>query len=233
VPFNDIKAIRDAVTDKTAAILLELVQGEGGINIADKQYVKALRTLCDEKNILLMIDEVQTGFGRTGEMYAFQHYGITPDVMTLAKGLGGGLPIGAMVAKKSLADIFKPGMHGSTFGGSPIVTKAALGVFEAISKDKMLRNAREMGDFFIGELKTFQKKFPCIQQVRGLGLMIGVELSIEGKPIVDECRKNGLIINCTQLKVLRIMPALNVTKKQIKQALGILEKAFISTVGQS
>lgn len=229
VAFNDIKAMREAVTDKTAAILLELVQGEGGVNIADKEYVKALRMLCDQKNILLMIDEVQTGFGRTGEMFAFQHYGITPDVMTLAKGLGGGMPIGAMIAKKSLADILKPGMHGSTFGGSPIVTKAALGVFEAISKDKMLRNAREMSAFFIEELKTFKQKFPRIQQVRALGLMIGIELSVEGKAIVDECRTNGLIINCTQLKVLRIMPALNITKKQVKQALSILEKAFILT----
>lgn len=229
VPFNDMDAMKAAVTDKTVAILLELVQGEGGINIAGREYVKALRALCDQKNILLMVDEVQTGFGRTGEMFAFQHYGITPDVMTLAKGLGGGMPIGAMIAKKSLADILKPGMHGSTFGGSPIVTKAGLGVFEAISKDKMLRNAREMGAFFMEEIQALKKRFSRIVDVRGMGLMIGIELVVEGKAIVDECRQHGLIINCTQLKVLRIMPALNVTKRQIKQALRILEKAFIAT----
>ena len=173
-----------------------------------------------------MVDEVQTGFGRTGEMFAFKHYGVTPDVMTMAKGLGGGLPIGAMIAKKSMAHLFKPGSHGSTFGGSPLVSKAALGVFKAIHTDKMLKNARLMGAYLTARLQEFKARYDFIKDVRGLGLMVGVELSIEGKPIFDDCLANGLIINCTQGKVLRIMPALAVTKKQVDKALFILNKAF-------
>ena len=228
VLFNDIEAVRSAVTPKTVAVMLELVQGEGGLNIASADYVRALRQLCDEKDLLLIVDEVQTGMGRTGEMFAYKHYGIVPDVMTLAKGLGGGLPIGAMVAGRKVAHLLQPGMHGTTFGGSPLVTKAALGVFEAIHKDKMLKNARTLGAYMVGELKGFQKRFPIIREVRGLGLMIGVELSIEGKGIFDACFENGLIINCTQGKVLRIMPALNVTRKEVDKALVILEKALMN-----
>jgi predicted acetylornithine/succinylornithine family transaminase len=226
VPFNDIGAIRSAVTDKTVAVLLELVQGEGGINIATPEYVRELRELCTQKDILLIVDEVQSGMGRTGEMFAYQHYGITPDVMTLAKGLGGGLPIGAMIAKKGIAHIIKPGMHGSTFGGGPVVTKAGLGVFKAIQDDKMLKNSRVMGLYLMGRLVELMGQYDFIKEVRGLGLMIGVELTIEGKRIYEDCLANGLIINCTQGKVLRIMPALNVTKKQVDKALFILNKAL-------
>jgi acetylornithine/N-succinyldiaminopimelate aminotransferase len=164
--------------------------------------------------------------GRTGEMFAYQHYGITPDVLTLAKGLGGGLPIGAMLAKKSIAHIIKPGMHGSTFGGSPLVTKAGLGAFKAIHDDKMIRNARAMGLYLMGKLVELMGKYDFIKEVRGLGLMVGVELTIEGKAIFEDCLANGLIINCTQGKILRIMPALNVTKRQIDKALFILNKAL-------
>ena len=226
VPFNDIGAIRAAVTDKTVAVLLELVQGEGGINIATPEYVRELRELCTAQDILLIVDEVQSGMGRTGEMFAYQHYGITPDVMTLAKGLGGGLPIGAMIAKKSIAHIIKPGMHGSTFGGGPVVTKAALGVFKAMQDDKMLKNARVMGLYLMGRLVEMMGQYDFIKEVRGLGLMVGVELTIEGKAIFEDCLAHGLIINCTQGKVLRIMPALNVSKKQVDKALFILNKAL-------
>jgi acetylornithine/N-succinyldiaminopimelate aminotransferase len=226
VPFNDIQAVKAAITEKTVAVMLELVQGEGGVNIATPEYVKALRELCTEKDLLLIVDEVQTGLGRTGEMFAFQHYGITPDIMTLAKGLGGGLPIGAMVARKVIAHIIKPGMHGSTFGGSPLVTKAGLGVFKAIQGDKMLKNARVMGLYLMGRLVEMMGKYDFIKEVRGLGLMVGVELAIEGKAIFEDCLANGLIINCTQGKILRIMPALNVTKKQVDKALFILDKAL-------
>lgn len=226
VPFNDLHAMKNAITDSTTAILLELVQGEGGINIADKAYVQALRKICTEKNILLMIDEVQTGLGRTGEMFAFKHYGITPDVMTLAKSLGGGLPIGAFVIKNEIADVLKAGMHGSTYGGSPLVCKAALGVFAAIKSDKMLSNTKKMGSYLIEALNKLKKKHDCIVDVRGVGLMIGIELNIPGRPVYLECFKNGLIINCTQEKVLRLAPALIVTKKQIDKALHILDKAL-------
>lgn len=232
VPFNDLNAIKNAITPKTVAIMLELVQGEGGVNIANKDYIKNLHELCSEKDILLILDEVQTGMGRTGEMFAFKHYGIIPDAMILAKALGGGLPIGALVVRKQIADTFKPGMHASTFGGSPLVTKAALGTFKAIHADKMLKNTKLMGDYIFKHLKSLEKKFNCIKDVRGLGLMIGIELTIEGKPIFDECLKNGLIINCTQKNTLRFMPALNVTKKQADKALFTLEKALLTISGE-
>lgn len=231
VPFNDIEAVKNALTDKTVAIMLELVQGEGGVNIASQEYIEALRKLCDEKNMLLIFDEVQTGMGRTGEMFAFKNYKITPDIMVLAKALGGGLPIGAIVVQEKHSDIFKPGMHASTFGGSPLVCKASLGVFNAIIKDKMLKNTKTMGKYILQELEELKKKFDCIVDVRGIGLMIGIELNIEGAPIYKECLKNRLIINCTQSNILRFMPALNVTKKQADKAIHILEKSLKAVTG--
>jgi len=232
IAFNDWNVLQAAVTDKTAAIFMELVQGEGGINVADPDYVRKVRALCDEKDILLAFDEVQTGMGRCGEMFAFKHYKIQPDMMMLAKALGGGLPIGVLVVKKGIAETFKPGMHGSTFGGSPLVCKASLGAFEAIKKDKMLANTKAMGQYLMDQLNQLKKEFDCIVDVRGLGLMIGMELSIEGKGIRDECFKRGLIINCTQGNVLRVMPALNVTKKQADKALYILKQAFETVTGK-
>lgn len=229
VPFNDIKAVERALTDKAIAIIIELIQGEGGINLAASDFVSALRKLCDEKKLLLIVDEVQTGLGRTGKMFAYQHYGITPDVLTLAKALGGGLPIAAMLAKRGIADCLTPGSHASTFGGSPLVSKAALAVLRAIQKEKLLANAKEMGEYLKEKLTNLAGKYSLIKEIRGLGLMVGIELNIEGKPIVEECLKNGLLINCTQRKVLRLMPALNVNKKQIDKAAGILDRA-ISTV---
>lgn len=226
VPFNDFAAVKKAVTAQTVAIMLEPVQGEGGVHVADKSYLKQLRQLCDEKDILLIFDEVQTGMGRTGEMFAFKHFGVKPDVMVLAKALGGGLPIGAIVVRQGIADTFQPGMHASTFGGSPLVTKAALGVFSAIKTDKMLKNAKLMGEYISGRLTEMQQSLPLIKEVRGCGLMIGIELTTPGKPVYDECFAKGLIINCTQGNVLRLMPALNVTRKQADRALYILKKAL-------
>lgn len=229
VPFNDLEAVVHVVTPQTTAIMLEPVQGEGGVNIPNQNYLKALRAICDEKNILLIFDEVQTGMGRTGKMFAFKHFGVTPDVMCLAKALGGGLPIGAFVVKDKIANHFKPGMHASTFGGSPLVCKAALGVFAAIKADKMLPNAGKMGEYLLKRLEKLAQKFDCITNVRGLGLMIGIELNIEGKPVFEDCLNQGLIINCTQGNILRFMPALNVTKKQADKAIFILERALEKT----
>jgi len=226
VAYNDRDALKKALSDKTAGIIIELVQGEGGINVADQDFVLYLRKLCDEKKILLIADEVQTGLGRTAKMFAYQHYGITPDIMTLAKALGGGLPIGAMVARKEIADILGPGRHASTFGGSPLVCKASLGVFKALRKEKLIANAREMGEYLKDKLSELAKKYSVIKEVRGLGLMIGIELNTAGKPVVEECIKRGLLINCTHETVLRLMPALNVTKKQADKAVGILDKAI-------
>ncbi|MGE4357024.1 MAG: aspartate aminotransferase family protein [Candidatus Omnitrophota bacterium] len=226
VPFNDIKAVKNALSDKTVAVIIELIQGEGGINVADFDFVNELYRLCKEKDVLLIVDEVQTGMGRTGKLFCFQHYGIIPDIMTLAKSLGGGLPIGATVARKEIADCFKPGMHASTFGGSPVVCKTALAVFETIEKEKLLDNCKEKGNYLKEKLTALKEKFDFIREVRGMGLMLAVELTRPGKPVVEECIKRGLLINCTQEYVLRIMPAINVRKKEIDKAVRILEEAL-------
>ena len=226
VPFNDIAAVEKTISDKTAGIILELIQGEGGINLAANDFVLALRKICDEKKILLIVDEVQTGIGRTGKMFAYEHYGIIPDIITLAKALGGGLPIGAMIAKKEIADTLTSGKHASTFGGSPLICKASLAVFKAIHKEKLLKNTVEMGGYLKEKLSALAKKYAIIKEIRGLGLMLGIELTIAGKEIVEECLKDGLLINCTHDKVLRFMPALNVTKKQADKAVGILDRVI-------
>ncbi|MDP2654573.1 MAG: aspartate aminotransferase family protein [Candidatus Omnitrophota bacterium] len=230
IPFNDMDALKAALTPKTIAVMLELIQGEGGINVADPAYLRELRAICDEKDILLIFDEVQTGIGRTGEMFGFQHYGIKPDLMTLAKALGGGLPIGVLVVKESISGTLKPGMHASTFGGGPVICKAALGVFKAIEADGMLKNTKKMGEYLRGKLLALKEKFDCITDVRGIGLMLGVQMKMEGKAVVEECLNQGLIINCTQGNILRIMPALNVTKKQIDKAVKIIEAALETTI---
>ncbi len=231
VKFNDIDAVKNAITDKTVAIMLELIQGEGGINVANKDFVLGLRNICDEKKLLLIVDEVQTGIGRTGKLFCYQHYGITPDIITLAKALGGGLPIGVMVVKKEIADILGPGMHASTFGGSPLVSKAALAVLEAVQKEKLLTNAQKMGEYLLLKLNELKNKHKVIKELRGLGLMVGIELNIEGKTIVEKCAELGLLINCTHDNVLRLMPALNITKKEIDKAVIILDSVFNSTKG--
>ena len=227
IKFNSLPALERAISNKTVAIMLELVQGEGGINVADRAYVYKIREICDKKNLLMIIDEVQTGIGRTGKMFAFQNYDIKPDIITLAKALGGGLPIGAMIVKKNIADTFKPGMHASTFGGGLVVCKAALGVLRAIHKEKMLKNAKKMSTYIFDKLDAMKEKHRIIKTVRGIGLMIGIELSIDGKEVVEECLRRGLIINCTHNTVLRMMPSLNVTKKQADKALHILGKALL------
>ncbi|MDD4953958.1 MAG: aspartate aminotransferase family protein [Candidatus Omnitrophica bacterium] len=223
VKFNDIEAVKNAITEKTVAIMLELIQGEGGVNVADKDFVLVLRKICDQKNLLLIVDEVQTGVGRTGKLFCYQHYGIKPDIITLAKALGGGFPIGVMLVRKEISDTLGPGMHASTFGGAPVICKAALAVLSAVQKEKLLANAQKMGEYLFSRLGSLKDKYSIIKEVRGLGLMAGVELNIEGKKIVEECIARGLLINCTHDKVLRLMPALNITKKEIDKGLGILE----------
>src|SRR3989338_8530554 len=188
------------------------------MNFADDGYIKGLRRLCDEKDILLILDEVQTGMGRTGRTFCYEHYGIVPDVMTLAKTLGGGVPIGAMVARAKFQDVLTPGTHASTFGGSPIVSAAALAVFDAIKSDKLLLNANRMGTFLRNRLEDLKSRHHIIKEIRSMALTIGVELSVKGGDIVKQCMAEGLLINCTQDTVLRIMPPLTVTKKEINTA---------------
>lgn len=226
VPYNDIEAVKEAITDKTIAIMLEPVQCEGGINIPSNEYMKSLRSICDEKNIVLIFDEVQTGMGRSGKMFAFKNFGVIPDVMTLAKALGGGLPIGACVAREKFQDVLTPGTHASTFGGSPIVCAAGLAVFGAIKKEKMLDNANKMGVYLKKKLEGLKSKYHFIKEIRTMALIIGIELNIKGEDIYKECLKEGLLINCTQDTILRIMPPINVTKAEIDKALAILEKVF-------
>ena len=227
VPFNDFERLEKAVNNRTIAIMLEPIQGEGGINVAEVNYLKKLRKLCDEKDILLIFDEIQTGMGRTGELFAFKHFGVEPDVITLAKSLGAGLPIGAIVAKKKIADVLQPGSHASTFGGSPIVCSAALAGIEAIEKENLLENARKMGNYLVSKLEALKKSFPSvITEVRGLALMIGVELAINGDAIYKSCLGKRLLINCTQGNVLRIMPPLTVNKGEIDKAIKILKLAI-------
>ena len=227
VPFNNMKALKRAVTDKTVAVMLEPIQGEGGINVADDEYINELNSLCKEKDILLIVDEVQTGMGRTGKMFAYQHYGVEPDAMTLAKSLGGGLPIGALVVNDRLKDVLSAGSHASTFGGSPIVCAAALGVFEAIEKGRLLENVNKMEEYLVASIQKLKKKYPVIESVRGKGLMIGVKLAMEdASTVATECMKEGLLINCTQMNILRIMPPVTVGKKDIKIAMRKLAKVL-------
>lgn len=227
VPFNDIKAIKKAVTKKTIAVVVEPIQGEGGVNVASKKYLKELRTLCDQKDILLVFDEIQTGMGRSGKMFCFEHYGVKPDIMTLAKTLGGGFPIAAVVASSRVADVLQPGTHASTFGGSPIVCAAALGVFEAIEKDKLLTNVNRMGKYLVKKLQSLKKKYPAvIAGIKGKGLMLGIELRCAGSSIVDSCMQKGLLINCTQGNILRLLPPLNIGKSDIDKAIRVIEEAI-------
>ncbi|MBU4377260.1 MAG: aspartate aminotransferase family protein [Candidatus Omnitrophica bacterium] len=226
IPFNDLAAVKAAVTEKTVAIMIEPIQGEGGINAADKSYIEGLRKLCDEKDMLLIFDEVQTAMGRTGEMFAFKNYNVQPDIMTLAKSLGSGVPIGATVASSRIADTLTAGTHASTFGGSPIVSAAALATFEAIEKEGLLENARDMGAYLREKLEGLKKEFDFVKKIKGIALMIGVELSIDGKQIFNECRKRGLLINCTQGNILRIMPPLTVKKEDIDKAIKIIKESM-------
>ncbi len=226
VPFNNISAVKNAISDKTIAVMLELVQGEGGVNVADREFVSQLVRLCKDNGLLTIVDEVQTGIGRTGTMFAWQQYGFVPDIFTLAKALGGGLPIGAMMSRPALADLLTPGTHGSTFGGGPVISKAALAVLRAVQKEKLLSRAQKMGELLRSELLSLKKNSTCVKDVRGLGLMIGVELTVPGKPVVAECMASGLLINCTHDTVLRIMPPLGVSPWEIKQAVGILTNAL-------
>jgi predicted acetylornithine/succinylornithine family transaminase len=228
VPFNDIDALNKAITKETCAIMLEPVQAEGGVIVPHKDYLKEVRKICDEHNLLLILDEVQTGMGRTGKFFAHVHFGITPDIMTAAKGLGGGVPVGAMLATDKVASAFKPGDHASTFGGNPLVCAAAVATIETLLEDGfILDQCNRMSEYFIERLGNLRAKFPSlIVNVRGLGLLLGMELTRECAPIVNECLELGVLINCTAEKVLRFIPPLIVQKKDIDQLVHVLEKVL-------
>jgi predicted acetylornithine/succinylornithine family transaminase len=228
VEFNNIEAIENAVTKDTCAVMLEPIQGESGVKIPDPDYLTSVRKLCDRHGILLILDEVQTGIGRTGKLFAYEHYGITPDIMTLAKGLGGGVPIGAMLSTDKVAAAFEPGTHGSTFGGNPLACSAAVTTLEVLLEDDfILDQCRRMGKYFNKKLGELQKEFPSIvAEVRGMGLLVGMELTRDGAPLVSACMERGFLINCTAGNILRFMPPLIITEKEIDLLIEILEQIF-------
>jgi len=226
VPLNDIDALAKSVDAETAAILLEPLQGEGGVNLADKGYLQAVRTLCDEQGLLLILDEVQTGIGRCGSMFACEKAGIVPDILTLAKGLGGGVPIGAMLAKPTVADSFGPGTHGSTFGGNPLSCAAALAVLEVIESEDLLANVEARGQQLRRGLEALRQRFPAIRQVRGSGLLIGAEMTGEVANVVTAARERGLLILQAGPMVLRFLPPLNVSAAEVDEALALLAEAM-------
>ena len=223
--FNNIDSVKKLINKNTVAVMIELVQGEGGINIADKKFVKDLRKLCDDKNLLLICDEIQCGLARTGKTFAWQHYGIKPDIFTLAKAIANGLPLGAVVADKKVAEVFNYGDHGSTFGGNPVSCAAAVATLKLITP-KLLKDVTDKSKYFVKKLNELKKKFSCIKEVRSLGLLVGVELDFAGKDIVEFCIAKGLLINCTQGNVLRFLPPFVITKKDIDKAIKILEDAI-------
>jgi acetylornithine/N-succinyldiaminopimelate aminotransferase len=226
VRFNDLEALKGAIDDTVCAVMLEPVQGEGGVCLPDADYLPKVRRLCDERSLLLVLDEIQTGLGRTGELFAHQHYGIVPDVMTLAKALAGGLPMGALLATEEVARAFVPGTHASTFGAGPVIAAVAKTALGLLSDPDLLRNVRSKGQYFRNSLKLLQEEFPVIQEIRGLGLMWGIELALEGAPVVDFCRERGLLVNCTQGNVIRLLPPLIVNADEINQGLRILTEAL-------
>lgn len=225
-PFNDLKGVKKAISSKTCAVMLEPIQGEGGINVASETFLRELRQFCHKEEILLILDEVQCGLGRTGKMFAYQHYGIEPDVMTLAKPLGGGMPIGATLAKEKVASAFEPGTHASTFGGNPLACSAALAFLKVVRKENLVEKARERGNYFRARLEELKRKFPFVKEIRGKGLMIGLELGFPGKDIVKRCRDRGLLINCTVEKILRFLPPLIIEERDIDEAVKILDTVF-------
>jgi len=226
LPFGDIEALRAAAGPETCAIMLEPIQGEGGVNLPPAGYLKAVRALCDEKKLLLILDEIQTGCGRTGALFGYELAGIEPDIMTLAKGLASGVPIGAMLAKDALAEHLGPGSHGSTFGGNPLATAAGVATMKTLLDANVLESCRETGQYFKARLEELQQKYSFIREVRGEGLILGVELDIEGGEMVKTALSRGLLINCTVGKVLRFVPPLIITRAEVDQALDILDGIF-------
>jgi len=225
-PFNDFAAIEALVTDKTAAIMLEPIQGEGGVHVADQVYLKNLRELCTQKDILLIFDEVQTGMGRTGTLFAYEQLGVEPDIMTLAKGLGGGMPIGACLAKDAVAAVFTAGSHASTFGGNPLACAAGLAVCRILIEGRVLEQARRTGDYLAKGLADFKDRHRAVRDVRGLGLLQGLEVEIDAKAVVADCLTRGLLVNATSERVLRFVPPLVITQGEIDRALETLSSIF-------
>jgi len=224
VPFNDFDALRNAVNDRTCAVLLEPIQGEGGVNVPAQDYLQLVRELCDQEGLLLIFDEVQVGMGRTGCLFAHEHYGVRPDIMTLAKALGGGLPLGAMLATQPVAEHLTQGSHATTFGGNPVATAAGCAVMQELLSGGVLENCRTMGRYLEQKLDGLKNRHPdTVVSVRGKGLILGMELNRSGKQVVDQCLAAGLILNCTAERIIRFVPPLIITQEQIDECCNILD----------
>lgn len=226
VPFNDVEAMEDAFDDEVAAVLIEPIQGEGGVNIASEEYMQTIRRLCDENGAVMILDEVQTGIGRTGKWFGYQHSNVVPDIITMAKTLGGGTAIGAMMANDDISKSLVPGKHASTFGGNSLACAAAIATIEAIEEENLIENACKLGEYTQNRLSQLKDKFPVIDHVRGIGMMIGVQLTRSGAGIVAKCLEKGLRINCTHDTVIRFMPPMTATQGHIDKAIAILESVL-------
>jgi acetylornithine/N-succinyldiaminopimelate aminotransferase len=223
VPFNDARAVERAIDARTCAVLVEPIQGEGGVRVPEDGYLPRLRELCTERGVLLMLDEVQTGMGRTGRLFAHEHWGIEPDVMTLAKGLGAGVPIGAMLATEPVAAAFVPGSHASTFGGSPFITAVAMAAFTALVEEGLPARAAKTGEYLLGRLQDLGDRYPFVKEARGKGLMVALELTTPARPIVDACLQRGLLVLTAGDQVLRFVPPLIIGEAEVEEALAILD----------
>ena len=227
VPFNDIDALEAKMSDKTCAVMLEAIQGEGGVHVPDEDYLPKVRALCDKYNAVLIFDEVQCGMGRTGTFFGCQQFGVKPDIVTLAKGLAGGVPIGAFMATDKVASAFHAGDHGSTFGGNPLACAAACVVLDALINDNLMDNVKEVGSYLKSKFEAYKEEYPTlIKEVRGRGLILGMELTRPGREIANECLDYGAIINCTAGNVLRFVPPLNITKEHVDELIAVLDKVL-------
>jgi acetylornithine/N-succinyldiaminopimelate aminotransferase len=230
VPFNDLEALRARLDETVCAVLLEPIQGEGGIVCPDPDYLPGVRRLCDDTGTLMMLDEIQTGMGRTGKLFAYEHTGVAPDIMTLAKALGNGLPIGAMLAREAVANAFGPGAHATTFGGTPIVTAGALAVVRTMETEGIVAQAARTGDYFMERLQDLQRRHDRIKAVRGRGLLLGLKLNEEGAPLVNACLARGFVINCVQGDILRFAPPLIISTREIDALIDCLDDILSTEV---
>ena len=226
-PFNDAAALRSKIRPDTCGVMLEPVQGEGGVRCPDSDYLKAVRQICDESGVLLIFDEIQTGMGRTGRLFAYEHFGVEPDVMTLAKALANGLPIGAMLAKEQVASAFGPGAHASTFGGTPIVTAAALEVCKSLVQGSVIEQGRETAEYFRQKLLGLKERHDAIVDVRGLGMLLGMRLKFNAESMVTQCLQRGFLINCIQENILRFVPPLIIKKEEIDALVECLDELLL------
>ncbi|HZK37857.1 MAG TPA: aspartate aminotransferase family protein [Clostridia bacterium] len=222
--FNDIDSVKAEITEKTCAIIVEPVQGEGGVNVAEEKFLKELKNICVQKDILLIFDEIQCGMARTGKLFAYEHFGIEPDIMSLAKALGNGFPIGAMLAIEEVAAAFNPGDHGTTFGGNPLACSAALATLKYILREKLWETVERKGNYFKEQLQTLVEKHPLVKQTKGKGLMLGLELKTAGAPFVQKMAEEGILINCTAENILRFLPPFIIEERDIRRTVEALDK---------